>query len=117
MWLRLCLSVSPSHPSLAHFLSHLLLYSRIMAFVALSLILSWASLGAGTAAAVVRKTPFLKYLFKSSRALLVIFNLTTRRAELTGFSFLGHMPCSKASASVALVYMAAFYGQLCSKAD
>lgn len=53
--LSLSLSLSPCHP--------LLLFScRIMAFVMLSLILSWASLGAGTATAVVRKQCLLIFL-------------------------------------------------------
>lgn len=53
MWLCLCLFLHVTHRSLS--LSHLLFYPRIMAFVVLSLILGWASLGAGTATAVVRE--------------------------------------------------------------
>lgn len=48
----------PPPPSLS--LSHCCFPPRIMAFVVLSLILSWASLGAGTATAVVRKHCLLK---------------------------------------------------------
>lgn len=50
----LCLYLPVTHP-LAPSLSLLLLSPRIIAFVVLSLILSWASLGAGTSTAVVRK--------------------------------------------------------------
>lgn len=79
-----CISLS-TPPSL----SHLLFSSRIMVFVVLSLILSWASLGAGTATAVVRKQclffgfntslkSFHTYLF----FYLFIVDLTGRCAEL-----------------------------------
>lgn len=59
MRLCLCLFLHVTHLSL----SHLLFYARIMAFVVLPLILSWASLGAGTATAVVRKNVKNVYVF------------------------------------------------------
>ena len=67
------LYVSPRHPASCRILFSLSLLfpPRIMAFVMLSLILSWASLGAGTATAVVRKHCLLQNIVTLAYSFLV----------------------------------------------